>query len=198
MKSASLLHKKGLTGWNTRDLLAAAAIAVVIAVLLLPLMYIGHSMMAVLGPFGNSLTTGLWVIAGVMVAAIIQRPGAAFLGCALIGLIQGPVSPFGWIILLIQVVVGLCCELPFLLTRYRNYSLPLLLVAGGIANIGPMIVTFLLYFSPLSPSVQLVTFFLHILSGAVGALIAKLLTDALLKTGTLNSFAIGRERSIKV
>jgi energy-coupling factor transport system substrate-specific component len=191
-------QQKGLATWNTRDILVAAVIPVVLGVILIPVLLYTHALMMVIPPFVNGLSTGLWVIAGIMVPYIIRRPGSAFLGALLVGLIEGPFSPFGWIILLLQVAVGVFCEIPFALTRYRTYTLLFLCCAGAIGNLGPVVINYALYHSAsLAPAAQITSIVAHLLGGALGGLVAKLLADALAKTGALSSYSLGRQYTVE-
>lgn len=191
-------QQKALASWNTRDLLVAVVIPVVLALLLIPVMLYTHALMMVIPPFVSGLVTGLWVIAGIMVAYIIRRPGSAFLGALLVGLIQGPFSPFGWVILLIQAAVGIFSEVPFALTRYRVYTLLFLCAAGAIGNLGPIAITYALYnTASLELAAQISNIVFNLVGGLVGGLIAKLLTDALAQTGALRAYAIGREHIVE-
>ncbi|HEY4385518.1 MAG TPA: ECF transporter S component [Ktedonobacteraceae bacterium] len=192
-------QQKGLAAWNTRDLLVAVVIPVVLGVILTPVLLYTHALMMVIPPFVSGLSTGLWVIAGIMVPYIIRRPGSAFLGALLVGLIEGPFSPFGWIILLLQVAVGLFCEIPFALTRYRSYTLLFLCSAGAVGNLGPVVINYVLYhYASLNPAVQITHIAAYLLGGVLGGLVAKLLADTLAKTGVLRSYALGRKHTVEV
>ncbi|QBD77886.1 hypothetical protein EPA93_18560 [Ktedonosporobacter rubrisoli] len=191
----SSTRRRALETWNTRDLLVAVLIPVVFGIILLPILLYTHALMMVIPPFVNALLTGLWVLAGIMVPYILRKPGSAFLGALLVGVIEGPFSPFGWIILLIQAVVGLFSEVPFALTRYRNFTLLFLCCAGAVGNLGPVAINYALYNSSrLAPAVQLISIIAHLLGGLLGGLFARLVADALARTGVLRGYAIGREQ----
>ncbi len=187
-------HKPGLKGWNTRDLLVTAIIAIVFALLLTGANYL----LVIITPFGPlavQAISGLWVIPGLITAYILRRPGAALLSQVLVGIIQAPLSPYGWMTVVGQLTYGIASELVFLVTRYRNYSLPVMLVAGALTNLFNMGLAYLaLGYANLSTGIQIAVVALTLLSGALSGWLSKALTDAIAKTGVLNNFAIGQER----
>jgi energy-coupling factor transport system permease protein len=122
-----------LRGWSTRDLMVVAAIGVVFGVALIPLLYASIAMRGALGPVGDVLYTPLFFVPSLMVLYITRRPGAGVLSGFFIGLVQVPFTPFGWGALLGALNAGLCCEVPFLATRYRRFGLPMLLATGTVA-----------------------------------------------------------------
>lgn len=90
---------------------------------------------------------------------------------------------------------GLACEIPFLLTRYRSFGLPTLAVAGAVTSLVSIAHMYLFIgFFDLAPAVQIALVVVPLLSGAIlGGVPAKLLSDALAKTGVLSGYAITRE-----
>jgi ABC-type thiamin/hydroxymethylpyrimidine transport system permease subunit len=92
----------------------------------------------------------------------------------LVNLVMLSFTPFGWMHLVISVVFGLSNELPFLLTRYRDYRLR-------------------------AVTMQVIGLVVFVASGAlIGGALAKALADAIAKTGVLASFAIGQEQRDEV
>lgn len=188
-----------LRGWSTRDILVVAAIGVALGVALVSLFYATTALLATFGPLGVWAVNGLYVVPSLMAIYVTRRPGAALLGGFFVGLVQLPFTPLGLVAIVQGIVRGLASELPFLLTRYRRFGLPALMVGGVLAQLLQLAIAWVPYGIPaLSPAVQVVIVVAAALSGALlGGLPAKLLSDALAKTGVLSGYGIedrtGRE-----
>ena len=72
-------------------------------------------------PFLYGLTMGIYFLPGVLAQALFQRPGVALLTTGLAGLIASPFQLIGFQALLISLAVGAVQELPFAISRYRNW-----------------------------------------------------------------------------
>ncbi len=191
--------KKGLTKWTTRDLLVTAVISIVFAILLAGTMYLFLMFIMPLGILVGSVFNGIWFIPPILIAYILRRPGAALLGQAMISIISVPFSPAGWVILIGVLIVGFPIELVFLTTRYRNYHLYLLMIAGIAAGLlGTALNWIPAGLNLLSIEIQIATVVITIVSGSVGGWLAKLLADAIAKTGVLSSYAVGQEMQEEV
>lgn len=189
-------RRSGLKAWSTRDLLVVAAIGVALGIAQIPLIYASLSILAAVGPLYNAVVGGLFIIPGLMVLYITRRPGAALINSVFVGLVLTPFTPFGWISLIGALIVGVACEVPFLVTRYRYFGLPMLIIAGAGAGILNVLAGYVFYgYFNLTLGVQLALIFGTAVNGAIlGGLPAKLLSDALAKTGVLSGYAIDRER----
>src|SRR3712207_616659 len=92
---------------------------------------------------------------------------------------------------------GLGVEAVYAATRYRNYGLPVLMLAGAAGAlfvfVGYEYVVF--GYGSLAVGVQVLRFAARVLGGILFAgLASKLIGDALAQTGVLNNFPIGRAR----
>lgn len=193
--------EQSLMSWKTRDFVVTAALAV-------PLGLIWSLGWGYVWTFGRGIAPelgfvldGFYVVAGVLVGYIVRRPGAALLGEMIAALIEIPLTPFGAIVLWLGLLQGLGVEAVFAATRYRNWSLPVLLLAGALGALLP----YLGYTYPtagtasLAIDVQILRLVLKLVGGVLFAgLAGKLIADALVPTGVLNNFAIARrpEREI--
>jgi energy-coupling factor transport system substrate-specific component len=189
--SSSQTQKTGLKAWTTRDLLFVALIGIVGAILLMGVSYLSTVLIAV-NPIFVSVLAGVYFVNIIMPLYIVRRPGAAILGTIVYGLASAPFHAYGWAISLFSVIFALPVELPFLLTRYRNYRLWVLMAAGAAGGLLSFVMTGLYGdYASLALPVQLITLAVYLLSGAfLGGWLAKAVSDALVKTGVLNSFAI--------
>jgi energy-coupling factor transport system substrate-specific component len=183
--------------WKTRDVVVAAALAVPLGILWsLGWGYVWSAGRAILPELGFVLD-GFYVVAGVLVGYIVRRPGAALLGEMLASMLEIPLTPFGAIVLWLGFLQGIGVELVFAGTRYRNWSLPVLLLAGAVGAILPYFgYTYLTSsVASLGIEIQVLRIVLKLIGGAVFAgLIGKLIADALARTGVLNNFPIARSR----
>lgn len=185
----------GSMGWKTRDVVVAAALAVPLGIV-----YAGWLLLwlaAQVVPEVSHFLGGLYVVAGIVVAYVTRRPGAALLGEMIAALVETPIAPFGVILLWLGLLQGIGMEAVFAATRYRRYSLPVLMLAGVAGALMVLFGRFYVAFgyANLAIEVQLIRLGMTILGGAIlGGVLGKLIGDALARTGVLNNFAIGRDR----
>lgn len=187
----------GRWGWQTRDLIVAAAIAVPLG--LLWSVVWGQVWLFARGivPELGLLVAGFYIAGGVLVGYVIRKPGAALLGEMIGALIEVPLTPFGPVALWLGLLQGLGVEAVFAATRYRNFGLPVLLLAGAAGAlfvfVGYEYVVF--GYGSLAVGVQILRFGVRLVGGALFAgLASKLIGDALVRTGVLNNFPIARDR----
>ena len=136
---------------------------------------------------------GFWFVASIVAAAIIRRPGAALISEVLaagVEILLG--SPGGLILLLSGAVQGAGAEAVFALTRWRNYSLPVLMSAGAGAAVFSFVYTWVRFnYGTHQPGLLIGMFALRLLSGAVlGGWLGHIIVEALYKTGSLAGLAI--------
>ncbi len=91
--------------------------------------------------------------AGVLVALVVRRPGAALFG----GVVAAAVSAFlgsqwGLDALLSGLIQGAGAELAFALVLYRSWTLPVAMLGGGARGIGAAIHDVVLYYPTLGPT----------------------------------------------
>jgi energy-coupling factor transport system substrate-specific component len=187
--------------WKTRDIVVAAAIAVPLGLVWSlvwgQLWLVARGILPELGFF----VAGFYVAAGVIVGYIVRRPGAALLGEMLGALIEVPLTPFGAAALVLGLLQGLGTEAVFAATRYRNWSLPIVMAAGAVGA-GLAFITYeYLVFGYASFAIEILALRLlaRIAGGALlGGLCSKFIADALARTGVLNNFGIARDRVVEV
>ena len=127
--------KRGLAAWTTRDILVTAVIALVFGLLMAGYTYVSGSLLAIVGPIVGAINGGFFLLPGVFTIYILRRPGAAFLSMVLIGFAMLPLTAFGWVAITGQAILGVFVELPFIVTRYRKFDLPMLLISGVLINV---------------------------------------------------------------
>ena len=183
--------------WTLREILIAAVLGAVFAVLYLGWVQVWLVAQAVFGALTMDVVMGFWFIVSIIAAAIIRKPGAALLTemlAAGVEILLG--SPAGIMLLVAGAIQGAGAEAVFGLTRWRNYSLPVLMLAGiGSAIFSFVYTWFLFNYAALAPGLLVAMFVLRCLSGALlGGLAGHLITEALYKTGVLAGLAIDHAR----
>jgi energy-coupling factor transport system substrate-specific component len=183
--------------WKTRDFIVAAALAVPLGIIWsLGWGYVWTFGRSILPELGFVLD-GFYVVAGVLVGYIVRRPGAALLGEMIASALEIPLTPFGAVVLWLGLLQGLGVEAVFAATRYRRWSLPVLLLAGALGALLPYFgyTYFTSNIAALDAGIQILRVVLKIVGGAIFAgLVGKLIADSLAATGVLNNFPIARSK----
>ena len=183
--------------WKTRDVVVAAALAVPLGLVWGQVWTFARALAPELGFF----VAGFYVAAGVIVGYVVRRPGAALLGEMIAALVEVPLTPFGVTALLIGLLQGIGTEAVFAATRYRNWSMAVLMLAGAVgAGAGFFGYEYWVFgYGAFGIGVLMIRFAARLLGGAIlGGLCSKLIADALVPTGVLNNFPIARSRAREI
>lgn len=186
--------------WKMKEVVLAVILSVACGVIYLGWSTLYLPITALVGPAGGNIMFGIWVIASPIVAYIIQKPGAALIAetaSAAVELLTG--DHFGLSALLIGVCQGLGAEIAFALFGYKRYRMWTLMLSGAFAAVGAMAYSLVANgFGYYTPQVLLITLMTQIISGMIlGGCLAKVVVDALSKTGVLNQYAIMKEKRNK-
>jgi energy-coupling factor transport system substrate-specific component len=148
----------------------------------------------------QGLLAGPWLIAGVLGALIIRKPGAALyteLVAAIISALVG--NAWGPLTIVSGLVQGLGAELIFLVFLYGVWRLPVAMLAGAGAGLACGINDRILWYAGADTLFTTVYIVSTTISGAVIAgLGAWLIARGLAATGALSRFAAGREVTARV
>lgn len=185
--------------WTLREILILAVLGAVFGVLYLGWVQIWLIAQAIFGAVTMDVVMGFWFIVSIIAAAIIRKPGAALASemlAAVTEILLG--SPAGLLLLLAAFVQGAGAEAVFAATRWRNYSLPVLMAAGVGAAIFSFIYTWISFnYSALAPGLLIAMFVLRCLSGALlGGLFGHLIVEALYRTGVLSGLTIDHDKRL--
>lgn len=186
-----------MNSWKMKEIIVMMMLAVACGVLYLGWSTLWLPISAIFGPVGSNWMFGIWVIASPLVAYIVQKPGAALIAevvAAAVELFTG--SHFGLSALLIGFAQGIGAEIAFAVFGYRTFNTFTLMLSGVFAAVGSMMYSLIVNgFAYYTTTTLLLTFSLQLVSGALlGGLLAKIIVDALVKTGTLNGYAVGRQK----
>src|SRR3990172_3471815 len=146
------------TRWRTRDILVTAVIGVAFGVAFVALNTAWGILApaSAVAPLGAFLIYGGWLVPAVLAPLIVRKPGAALfaeLVAAGVSVLLG--SPWGPDVLLSGFVQGAGAELVFAFTLYRNWSLPILVVASIASAAAAWIHDWALYYVAFALDVQI-------------------------------------------
>jgi energy-coupling factor transport system substrate-specific component len=186
------------SGWRVVDIVVAAAVAVAFGIVFLAwnALYAATVPIFAFLPPAQAIMYGIWLLPGVLVGLIVRRPGAALFG----GLVSAAVSvllgsPYGVDALISGAIQGAGAELAFALGLYRRWTLPSAILAGALAGLFATMHDIPLYYPATGVDFWLVYGATATVSGALVAGVgAWLLLRALVATGVLRDFAVGREQ----
>lgn len=185
-------------GWRIVDIVVAAVIAVAFGVVFIAwnALYAATEPLFAALPPAQAVMYGIWLLPAVLVGLIVRRPGAAFFGgfvAAAVSVLLG--SPYGGDALISGAIQGGGAELGFALALYRSWSLPTAILAGALSAVAAAVHDIALYYIETGVDFWLVYLAATVLSGIVVAGVgAWLLVRALVGTGVLAPFAVGRDQ----
>lgn len=187
-------------GWTIRETVTVAIIGVVFAFLYLGWVQVWLILQSVFGPLTMDVLMGFWFSASMFAAYLIRKPFVALstaMITAVVQIIAG--NPSGAILLLTALVQGAGSEVPFAVTRWKRYSLPVLMAAGAMAAVFSFIYTWFRFsYGELESTLVLAMGIIRVLSGAIlGGLLAWLLARAIHKTGVTSGLAVDYDERSK-
>jgi len=186
--------------WKMKEVVLTVILSVACGVIYLGWSTLYIPISAITGPVGAGFMFGIWVIASPIVAYIIRKPGAAFIAevaAAAVELLTG--SHFGLSALLVGIFQGIGAEIAFALFRYKRYNVFTLMLSGALAAILGMVYNLLANgFGFYTTEVFFMTLGIHIISGIIlGGWLAKVVVDALAKTGVLDQYEVMKAKRKK-
>lgn len=203
MHSSTSVRAPGRFRWRVVDIVVASVIAVACAAIFL-LWNIGYAgpstILTPILPGLQGLLAGPWLIAGVLGALIIRKPGAAIYTETVAAVISALVgNQWGPLTIVSGVVQGLGAELVFLLFAYAVWRLPVAMLAGAGAGLACGINDRILWYPAADTAFTVIYIVSTTASGAVIAGAgAWFIARGLAATGALSRFAAGREVSRRV
>ncbi|TDQ34124.1 ECF transporter S component [Aureibacillus halotolerans] len=179
-----------------REVVLMSVLAVVFGVVYMAFSHLGHLLHAIMGPLGYDIIYGVWFLASIVAAYIIQKPGVAFLAEVIAAGVEMLLG-LGPSVLLSGIIQGAGAEAVLAMLRYQNFRLPALMLAG----IGSGVASFVYgYFQSglavYSSQLLVIMFIVRIVSSAVLAgWLGKWIGDALAKTGALRGYALSKAKN---
>lgn len=186
--------------WRVIDIVTAAVLAVACGLIFWLWNLVGYAGFTALDTFTpgfGGLVAGTWFLGGVLGGLVIRKPGAALfveLVAAIVSAVLG--SQWGVETLYSGIAQGLGAELVFAAFAYRQFTLPVAVLAGIGSAVGAFLLE-LFTSANLAKTLEFNLIYLSCLavSGAVLAgVLGHILVKALAQTGALDRFAAGRTR----
>jgi len=195
--TSTRIRSKIVWRWRVVDIVVAAVIGVAGGVVYWAwgLIYdIPSTALGLVLPGTQPLPSGVWLIAGVLAALIIRKPGAAVFAELIAASVETLVgAKWGPIDLVYGLVQGLGAELVFAVFLYASWRLVVALLAGALAGVGGAIIDLVVYYRGYPPALALIYLISFAVSGALlGGLLSWLIARAAAATGALDRFASGR------
>ncbi|GIJ21024.1 ECF transporter S component [Micromonospora lutea] len=187
--------------WRTIDIVVASVIAVAFGVIFWAwgLVWSATDSAFSFFPPAQTLIYGVWLVPAVLGGLVIRKPGAS-LYCELLAAIISALlgSQWGGIVLLQGLMQGVGAELAFAALRYRSYRLPAALLAGALTGLSAAVFDFVYWNAGRDIATYRLPYALLTIVSAtvVAGAGAYALTRALARTGVLDRFPAGRERTL--
>ena len=181
------------------DLVLLSVLAVVLGFLYWALVQAWGALQLAMGPFGDlaqHVLIGGWMVAAPLATYIVRKPFVGIVVEVVAAFVEVVflASPVGPLLLLVGVVQGAGAELPFALTRYRRYGWGVFVASGASAGLASVALG-VVRFGWLGQDWFAWRLGLSVLSGVLlCGLLARVLGDALARTGVLDGTALGRAR----
>ncbi len=184
--------------WELKDLMLMVVLGVVFGFVYWVLVQAWNGLAILMGPAGDlaqHVLFGGWLIVAPIVIAIVRRPFAGIAAEIIASVVEVVFlgSPVGPTLVIAAAIQGLGSELAFAATRYRRFGWTVFAVSGLL---GAGLVFFYSAFRSgwYGQDIFALRLVLQLVSGVVlGGLLAKVVVDALARTGVVDNFAIGRE-----
>lgn len=185
------MNRKPLT---LRDYLLMSLIAVVFGIVFLLAVYAGAALTTVLTPLGLGVLGyepfyGIWYMAAIITTYLIRKPVVGIVTeviAALIEVLLG--NMFGVMVLISAFIQGVGVEIPFALTKYKNYSYKVTMLSALSATILSFIWTgFRSNYLAMDWRIVLAIFVIRLLSALFfTGYVSKVICDKLDDAGILN------------
>ncbi|MCO4851131.1 ECF transporter S component [Bacillus vallismortis] len=185
-----------MKSWKVKEIVIMSVISIVFAIVYLLFTHFGNVLAGMFGPIAYEPIYGIWFIVSIIAAYMIRKPGAALISEVIAALVECLLgNPSGPMVIVVGIVQGLGAEAVFFATRWKAYSLPVLMLAGMGSSVASFIYDlFVSGYIAYSPGYLLISLMIRLASGALLAgLLGKAVSDSLAYTGVLNGVALGKE-----
>jgi energy-coupling factor transport system substrate-specific component len=191
-------RERGALAWQLKDLVLAVVLGVVFGFLYWALVQAWNVLALLMGPAGDlaqHVLLGGWLLVAPIVVAVVRRPFAGVVAEVLASLVEVAFlgSPVGPVLLVAAAIQGAGSELPFALRRYRSFSWTTFALSG-LCGAGLVFFFSAFRMGWFGQDLFTIRLVVQLASGLVlGGLLAKVVVDALARTGVVDDFAIGRD-----
>jgi len=185
-------------GFTLKDLVLIVVLGVVFGFLYWALVQAWIALSVAMGPAGDlaqHFLSGTWLLVAPIAIAIIRRPLTGVIAEVLASVVEVVFlgSAVGPILFVAAALQGAGSEIPFALTRYRRFGWAAYALSGTLGS-GLVFFYSAFRFGWYGQDLFFTRLAIQLLSGLIfGGLLAKVIVDALAKTGVVDNFAIGRD-----
>ncbi len=184
--------------WAMKDLVLMVVLGVVFGFAYWALVQAWNGLSILMGPAGDlsqHVLFGGWLLVAPIAVAIIRRPFAGVIAEVLASVVEVVFlgSPVGPTLIIAAAIQGGGSELAFALMRYKRFGWGVFALSGLL---GASLVFFYsaFRFGWYGQDIFFLRLAMQALSGIIlGGVLAKVIVDALVRTGVVDNFAIGRE-----
>lgn len=186
-------------GFTLKDLVLIVVLGVVFGFLYWALVQAWTGLSILLGPAGDlaqNVLLGGWLLVAPIAVAIVRTRFAGVIAEILASVIEVVFlgSSVGPILILVAVIQGAGSELPFALRRYSSFGWGSYALSGLLGAAAAFVFS-AIRFGWYGQDVFFIRLALQLASGVIlGGLLAKVIVDALTRTGVVDNYAIGRVR----
>lgn len=186
------------SAYTLKDLVLVVVLGAVFGFLYWALVQGWTGLSILMGPAGDlaqHFLHGGWLLVAPIAVAIIRRPGAGILAEIIASVIEVVFlgSAVGPKLIISAAIQGFGSELPFAVGRYRNFGW-LTYAVSGLLGSGLVFFWSALQSGWYGQDIFWLRLIVQLISGVVlGGLLAKVIVDAIAKTGVVDNFAIGRD-----
>jgi energy-coupling factor transport system substrate-specific component len=183
--------------FTLKDLVLIVVLGVVFGFLYWALVQAWTGLSILLGPAGDlaqHVLLGGWLLVAPIAVAIVRTRFAGVIAEVLASVIEVVFlgSAVGPILLVAAAIQGAGSELPFALRRYSSFGWGSYALSG-LVGAGAVFLFSAFRFGWYGQDLFLIRLLIQLASGVIlGGLLAKVIVDALAKTGVVDNFAIGR------
>lgn len=182
--------------WRTVDIVVTAAIAVAFGVVYWAwgLVYSAVGPAFAFFPPAQNLVDGVWLIAGVLAALVVRKPGAALFAELVAASVEALLGgQWGLDTLASGAIQGLGAEVGFAVFRYQTWNLMSTIVAAILSAIAGWIHDVFVYYATLSLGDQGTLLVIYVISAVIFAgILTWWLFGAIAQSGVLAQFPSGR------
>lgn len=185
--------------FTLKDLVLLVALGVIFGFLYWVLVQAWTGLSIAMGPagdFAQHFLTGGWLLVAPLAVAIVRRPFAGIIAEVLASVIEVVFlgSAVGPILFIAAGIQGFGSELPFALRRYRSFGWGTYALSG-LLGAGLVFFYSAFRFGWYGQDLFTIRLVIQLASGVLlGGLLAKVIVDALARTGVVDNFAIGRDQ----
>lgn len=185
--------------WRTRDIMMVATIGVIFGILFIfwNMLWDALKPLFLFFPPARHIIYGFWLIPAVLASYIVRKPGAGLISELIAAIVSALIgAKWGIDTVISGLVQGIGAEIIFGFTLWKNYKIPVLILAGTDSAFAAWVHDWIMWYGGTEPHILVAMLVFIIISGIfLTGLGSKYIGDALKATGVLTGFPIASEES---